>query len=79
MMKVVAIIPARSGSKRFKDKNTFYIGIFPDLSVDDARKIALNYKNKIAHGLDPISNSQSPNNGDITFGVMFNSYTNSHL
>lgn len=50
-----------------------FIGHFPDLSVENARKIALELKGEIAKGIDPHSRKQTLKQ-EITFGDFFTEY-----
>ena len=55
--------------KRLGNKTRFTIVRFPDLSIEQARRIAAQYKGKIAIGIDPKEEKNSLKN-DITFGDM---------
>ena len=55
--------------KRFGQKTRFTIGRFTDLTVDIARKIAMEYKGKIARGIDPKGSKSDASRKK--FGEMF--------
>ena len=62
-------------NKRFGEKTRFTIGRFPDLSVDAARKVAMEFKAKIARGIDPKEEKRKNTGRDeVTFGDLCNNY-----
>ena len=82
--KGLILIASYGGSKVFyfykKIKGKPYrikIGIFPDLSVGEARDKATEYKNQIAKGINP-AEEKSKLSGEMTFKQLFDKYINEH-
>lgn len=50
-----------------------FLGRFPDLTVEQARKLALQNKGKIAQGINPIHEKRKIQN-ECTFGQLFHDY-----
>ena len=55
-----------------KDERIF-IGHFPNITIDQARKYALHHKSNIAHGKNP-NDEKKKINQEITFGEMFTQF-----
>jgi integrase len=82
--KGLILIVSYGGSKVFyfykKIKGKPYrikIGTFPDLSIGEARDKSIEYKNKIANGINP-AEEKSKLSGEMTFKELFDKYINDY-
>jgi hypothetical protein len=82
--KGLILIASYGGSKVFyfykKIKGKPYrikIGIFPDLSIGEARDKAIEYKNKIAKGINP-AEEKSKLSDEMNFKELFDKYINEY-